>query len=196
MAKVEIEDTELAALRAAAKNAEKFQVQAEALTSKLTAAEALAAKLPELEKVVGEYKTRELDNTFKAAGITDAKVRRYFELEHADVPADPATGAKPDLGTWLDGLKAMPADKRPVHLAPFIQGPAAGGAGAGGATRVPANLPDANKGAKGVENASGTFTPEQVRNMNVAELQAAWPALQATLPQLQGFNFPGSEKPN
>lgn len=197
MAKVEIDDTELAALRAAAalgKNAEKFQAQAEALAGKLTAAEALAARVPELEKLTGEYKARELDNTFKAAGLTDPKVRRVFELDYNDLPVDPATNAKPELGTWLDSLKALPTDKRPIHLAPFIQSPTAGAGGT--QQRVAVGLPDANKGTKGVEGAPGAFTQEQIRNMNPAEMKAAWPALQAMLPQLQGFDFPGTGTTN
>ncbi len=192
MAKVEIEDTELNELRKQARDAEKNKALYEATNAKLTEAQAAAAKLPDLEKQLGEFKTRELDGTFAQAGITDAKVRRIFELEHADLAADATTGQKPALGEWLTTMKALPPDKQPAHLAPFLRNPAATPAPGASQSTKGTPPPDANKGAQQVNGAPPAYTPEQIANMSDADFAKSLPALQAAHPELRGLRLPQS----
>lgn len=178
----DIPDAELAELKKKAAAADKAAALAEALQGKLTAAEASAAKVKELEAQVAAHAAERLDATFKAANITDPKIRRVFELEHAEVAA--AEGGEKDLGKWLDGLKAAPADKRPAHLAPFLPAPGqAGGTGgnANGAAGA-GKLPNANKGAGDVTGAPPVFTEAQIAAWTPQEFAANYPKLQALHP--------------
>lgn len=179
----EISDAELKALKDAAKAGEKAQALYDALLPKFQAAEAQLAKLPELEKAVESYKARELDQTYASAGITDAKVRRIFELEYQDLTA-PEGKEKPALGDWLSGLRSQ-ADL-PAHLKPFLA-PAPAGAPAPAAPRAPAGLPDPNKGVKDLTAAKPQFTAEDIDRMSPAEFRAAAPAIAASNPALAGL---------
>jgi hypothetical protein len=187
MPKVEIEDTELAALRAAAKGAEKAQALVDGLQAKLTEAQSAAGKVLDYEARIKAFEAAALDSTFKGAGITDPKVRRIFELEHGDVAAD-AAGQKPALDKWLSDLQAMPSKDRPAHLAPFLPAPQVAGQAA--PVRVAAGLPDASKGVKAVEGAPSQFTAEAIQGMSPEALRQNWPAMQASIPGLSGVALP------
>jgi len=181
MPKVEIEDTELAELRKLAGTATKQSALAEALQGELKTAKDAAARVPGLEAELGQHKAAQLDTTFAGAGITDAKVRKVFQIEFDE---QAATGEK-DLGKWLGGLQGMKPEERPAHLAPFIKAPVAGGAGGNAAgQRGPGGLPDANKGAAGVPNQGGAYTAESIAKMNDAEFKAAFPAISKQFPEL------------
>lgn len=198
MAKVEIEDTELADLRKQAREAEKNKALYEATNAKLTEAQTVAAKVTDLEKQLGEFRTRELDSTFSGAGIVDAKVRKIFELEYADLAADATTGQKPALGEWLSSMKALAPDKQPAHLAPFLKGGAQtpGQQTPGQQTQTRGTpAPDANKGAQQVNGAPPAFTPEQIKNMSDAEFAKNLPALQSAHPELRGIPVPTQTNP-
>lgn len=191
MAKVEIEDTELAELRKLAGTATKQSALAEALQAKVADAEKSAGRLKELEAQAATWAAEKLDTTFKGAGITDPKVRRVFQLEFDEQAA--AEGGQKDLGVWLDGLKAQPADKRPAHLAPFLGAPPAGGTGGNAANQgTRPGLPNANKGAGDVQGAPPAFTPEQVRSWTPKEFAANYPKLQ----QLHPDQFPSIPLPS
>lgn len=197
MPMVEIDDAELKTLRTNAAGFVKQTAIAEALRGELTTAQASAARVPALEAEVGTFKAAQLDSTFAAAGVTDAKVRKVFQLEFDEQAA--VDGGEKDIGKWLTGLQGMEADKRPAHLAPFIKAPATGsdaGGGAGGAgtgTRAP--LPNADKGTKVVQGAPPAFTGEQIGAMDDATFVQNFEKLQATIPGMQGFQLPNGFKP-
>lgn len=185
MAKVEIEDTELADLRKAAAAATKATARAEALEGQLTEARKGESRLKELEAMTATLQAEKLDAVYQGAGVSDAKIRRVFELEWEEVSQ--AEGGPKDLATWLGELKADPA-KAPAHLAPFLgaAAPAAGKGGPAGGQRAP--LPNANKGAgPGPGADTGTFSAEQIEKMTPAELAAALPAITQQYPELAAF---------
>ena len=157
MPMIEIDDKELGELRKQANAGAKSTALAEALQDQLKTAKEAAARVPDLEAQIGQFRTAQVDQTFNGAGLTDAKVRRVFQLEFDEQAA--AEGGEKELGKWLGGLQALEADKRPAHLAPFLTAPKAadGGAGAAGGTgagvRPPTGgkLPDADRGANAVD---------------------------------------------
>lgn len=161
MPNVEIDDKELADLRKAAKDAAKAVAQAEALAGQLTEARAGATRLAELEEQAKGWQAERLEATFTGAGIKDAKVRRVFQLEFDEQAA--VEGGEKDLGKYLASVQALPADKRPAVLAPFLGAPgkpgAANPAGPGQRTGV---IPADSKGAKDLEGAPPEFTPESI----------------------------------
>jgi hypothetical protein len=185
MPKIEIEDTELAALRASAKAGEKAQALADGLQAKLAEAQASAGKVPDYEARIKAFETAALDSTFKGAGITDPKVRRIFELEHSDV-APAADGSKPVLDKWLSDLQALPPKDRPAHLAPFLPAPQVAGAPP---PRVAAGLPDASKGALPVQGAPAQFTAEAIKAMSPDQYRENRTAILAANPEIASF-FP------
>jgi len=184
MPKVEIEDTELAALRASVKAGEKAQALVDGLQGKLTETQAAVGKVADYEARIKAFETAQLDSTFKGAGITDPKVRRIFELEHADV-APGADGAKPALDKWLSDLQAMPAKDRPAHLSPFLPAPGAVVA----PPRVAAGLPDASRGALPVQGAPAQFTAEAIKGMSPEQYKANRSAILAANPEIAPY-FP------
>jgi len=184
MLKVEIEDTELAALRASAKAGEKAQALVDGLQGKLTEAQAQAGRVPDLETKIKTFEAQVLDGTFKAAGIVDPKVRRIFELEHVDV-APAADGTKPALDKWLSDLQAMKPADRPAHLSPFLPAPGAVVA----PPRVAAGLPDASKGALPVQGAPAQFTADAIKGMTPEQYRANRSAILAANPEIAPY-FP------
>lgn len=184
MPKVEIEDTELAALRASAKAGEKAQALVDGLQGKLTEAQASAGKVADYEAKIKAFEAAQLDSTFKGAGITDPKVRRIFELEHADVAAG-ADGTKPALDKWLSDLQAQKPADRPAHLAPFLPAPGAPAA----PPRVAAGLPDASKGALPIQGAPAQFTAEAIKGMSPEQYRSNRSAILAANPEIAPY-FP------
>lgn len=195
MAKVEIEDTELAELKKQATASAKATALAEALKGELDKAKAGETRLKELEAQAATWAAEKLDATFTAAGIADAKIRKVFQLDFDEQAAE-ATGEK-DLGKWLTGLRELPADKRPAHLAPFLAAPGNVAAGAGqggagtGAKRDPVKLPDPNKGAGNPAGSNTVFSPEAVAKMGPEEFRANFAALKAQIPELAHIVLPG-----
>lgn len=189
MAKIEIEDTELAELRKAAKDAEKALARAEALAGQLTEAQKGTTRLAELEEQAKGWAAERLDTTFKAAGISDPKIRKVFNLEFEEQAT--VDGGEKDLGKWLEGLTALPADKRPAHLAPFLPKPGVGGNDA--SKRSPANLPDPNKNTGPAAGSDPPYTAEAVEQMTADEFRAHIPALTKVVPQLAGVQIPGQK---
>jgi len=193
MAMVEIDDNELAKLRKDAAAGTKATAALEAFQGKLKAAEEAAARVPALEAEVGQFKAAQLDATFKGAGIEDPKVRKLVQMEFDEQAA--TDGGEKDLGKWLSGLQAMEPDKRPPLLAPFIKTPAAGtagaGAGAGGnAAGTKVDLPNLDKGAKGVQGAPAAVTAEQIARMTPAEFAKNFETLKAQIPGLANITRP------
>jgi len=195
----EIDDKELAELRKQANNAAKNAAMVEALQAKLATAETAAARVAELEAEVTTFKAAQVEATFTGAGISDAKIRRVFQLEFDEQAA--GEGGQKDLGAWLKGLVEAPADKRPAHLAPFLPAPgkAAGGAGGNGAGTGAGQrrgvLGDENKNTRGVEDPAPEFTPEKIASMTPQEFAAALPRLAQAEPALAGFQLPPSLRP-
>lgn len=196
MPDVTIDDKELAELKKLAGSATKTSAALEALQGELTTAKAAAARVAALEAEVGTYKAAQLDQTFVSAGITDAKVRRVFQLEFDEQAAE-ATGEK-DLGKWLGALQTMEADKRPALLAPFIKAAGAGGqpAGTGAAGAAGAGgLPNADKGAREVQGAPTSITVESIEKMDNESFAANFAKLKAAIPGMQGFELPPGFRP-
>lgn len=180
----EIDDKELAELRKQAAAGAKAAAQAEALQGQLSALQAEAGKVKSLEEQLTTLRAAQVDATFTAAGITDAKVRRFFELEHAEVAA--AEGGEKDLGKWLSGLQALEPDKRPAHLAPFLGRPAQG-ASAGGGQRTAAPPANGDKGAKGPAADAPTYTAEAIAKMGPEEFQQNFAAIAKEFPDVAAF---------
>lgn len=189
----EIDDEELAALR---KNAALY----EGLLPKYTDAETKLKDLVPLQERVKALEGEKLESVWTGAGITDPKVRRIFQLEFDEQAAGDA-GEK-DLGAFLTGLKALEADKRPAHLAPFLTSPGAtGGAGGGqggqggnagqGAGQRTNVLPNSGKGAKEVEGAPPDLTPEKVLGTSSEEFRGMWGRLQKEVPGVANLPLPG-----
>jgi hypothetical protein len=179
----EISEADLKALQDQAKAGAKAQALYDGLLPKYTALEASASKVATLEEQIAGYKTRELDQTFAAQGITDPKVRRIFELEHGDVVA-PEGGEKPAIGEWLTSLRAQ-ADI-PAHLKPFLP-PAGAPAPAPAAARVAAGLPDPNKGAKDMAAGGSQFSAQNIDAMTLDQFKANAAAIAASNPALAGI---------
>jgi len=180
----DISEQELADLRKVAKEGAKAQALYDGLRPQFDDLQKQVATLPELQKQVETYKARELDSTFAQAGVKDAKVRRIFELEYADLQA--AEGQeKPALDAWLKGLQESPADKRPAHLAPFLTAPTVVPPGA---PPPKVGTPDPNKGASQVQGAPAQFSPETVRTWTPEMLKQNAPALEAQYPELKGLS--------
>lgn len=180
MAKIEIEDTELADLKKAAAAGARSAALADALRGELDTAKAGLGKLKDLEAQVATLAAEKLDAVYSGAGITDAKIRRVFDLEFEELSA--AEGGPKDLGKWLGELKADPT-KAPAHLSPFLSQAKAPAGGAGGGQRSP--LPNGNRGAAGgVDASTDTFSAEQIEKMTPQELQAVMPTLVQQHPEL------------
>lgn len=179
----EISEAELATLKAAAKNAEKYQALYEALLPKHNEATEKLKQLPDLEAQVSQFKARELDQTYASHGVTDPKVRKIFDMEYNDLTAE-AGKEKPALGEWLSSLRTQ--SDLPPHLKPFLA-PAGAPAPAAVPARTPAGLPDANKGAKDVQAPPATFSAEAIHNMSLDQFKAAIPAIAASHPALAGI---------
>lgn len=195
----EIDDKELADLRAKARNADKLQAQLDALNTRIPGLEQAAARVTELETEVNGHRARALDATYEGVGIKDPKVRRLFQMEFDEQAA--AEGGVKDVGAYLKGLVDLPADQRPAHLAPFLPKPGAaagtGQAGAGqqgqGRTGV---VPNADKGVKaGVDASADAITPDAIAKMGASELAATYARLQAANPGLYGTSLPAGLKP-
>lgn len=177
----EISEQELAELRKAAKEGAKAQALYDGLKVEYDKLKPLEARVPELESQVKAFHAEKLDGQFKAAGVTDPKIRKIFEMEYADLQA--AEGQeKPALDAWLKSLQESPADKRPAHLAPFLAAPPAAGAAGAPPPRVAA--PDVNKGASGVQGAPSQFTPEMISKWTPEQLRQNASALEAQFPGL------------
>lgn len=168
----EIPDAELAALRAATKAGERAQALYDGLKVEYDKLKPLETRVPELEAQVKTFQAEKLDATFAAAGVTNPSIRRIFDLEYQELSVE-AGKEKPPLADWLAGLRALPADKRPAHLAPFLTGQGTQANNQTGTqTRTPAGLPDTSKGAQQVQGAGSQFSAEQVKNMSPAEFRA------------------------
>ena len=182
----DISDADLKALKDAAKAGEKAQALYDGLKVEYDRLKPLEARLPELEGQIKTFQAERLDSTFKAAGVTDPKVRRIFDLEYQDLQPE-AGKEKPALGDWLTGLQALPADKRPAHLAPFLQAPAAANqTGTSTTIRTPANLPDATKGTQPIQGAGSNFTADAIEKMSPTEYRQNRDAILAST----GINAP------
>ena len=180
----EISQADLDALNAAAKAGEKHKALYDALLPKFQALEASAGKVAALEEQIAGYKTRELDQTFAAQGITDPKVRRIFELEHGDLAA-PEGKEKPTIGEWLASLRTQP--DLPAHLKPFLPPAGAPAPAAPPPARAHAGLPDPNKGAKDMAPGGSQFSAERINAMSLEEFKANAPAIAASNPALAGI---------
>lgn len=189
----EISQADLDALNAAAKAGEKYKALHEALLPKFQALEASAGKVATLEEQIAAFKTRELDQTFAAQGITDPKVRRIFELEHGDVVA-PEGKEKPALGEWLSSLRSQ--TDLPAHLKPFLPPAGAPAPAAPPPPRTPAGLPDANKGAKDMAAGGSQFSAQNIDAMTLDQFRANAAAIAASNPALSGItNAPALKQP-
>ncbi len=197
MAMVEIDDKELAELRKTATAGAKATAALDAFQGELKTAKEAAARVPALEAEVGQFKAAQLDGVFKGAGIEDPKVRKLVQMEFDEQAA--TDGGEKDLGKWLGGLQAMEPEKRPPLLAPFIKTPAAAGAagnaaGAGaGAGGQNVELPNLDKGAKGVQGAPAAVTAEQIERMSTADFAKNFETLKAQIPGLANVNLPGAK---
>jgi hypothetical protein len=180
----EISEADLKALQDQAKAGARYQALYDGLLPKYTAMEASAGKVAALEEQIAGYKTRELDQTFAAQGITDPKVRRIFELEHGDVVA-PEGKEKPAIGEWLTSLRTQ-ADL-PAHLKPFLPPAGAPAPAAPPPPRTPAGLPDPNKGAKDMAAGGSQFSAQNIDAMTLDQFRANAAAIAASNPALAGI---------
>lgn len=171
MARVEIEETELAALKRQA-------AKAEAELEKYKDYDAIKGERDTYKVRLGELNASREKAAFEQLGVTSEKARRFLAMEFESLPAE---GKPADVTAWLEGMKAAP-DKIPADLAPFIQIPAAGAQPAGAGQRPAVNVPNTNTGASTPPVVPGTFTPEQVEKMSFEEMKANLPALIAQEP--------------
>lgn len=179
----EISEAELATLKAAAKNAEKYQALYDALLPKHNEVTEKLKQLPDLEAQVLQFQAREVEQTYAAHGITDPKLRKIFEMDFDELQPE-AGKEKPTRGEWLSSLRTQ--SDLPPHLKPFLA-PAGAPAPAAVPARTPAGLPDANKGAKDVQAPPATFSAEAIHNMSLDQFKAAIPAIAASHPALAGI---------
>lgn len=182
MAKVEIEDTELAALRRQA-------AKAEAELEKYKDYDAIKGERDTYKTRLGELNAGREKAAFEALGVQGEKAQKFLKVEFDGLPAE---GKPSDIVSWLESMKAD-ATKIPADLAFVFQIPAAGAQPAGAAPPPAVNVPNTNAGAVTPPIVPGTFTPEQVENMTIAELRANLPALVAQDPAIgkavEMFNY-------
>jgi hypothetical protein len=209
VAKVEVEESELAALKLKVeKSATEAALWKDKASAKDKEFESLkTAHQAELAKVQ-ESGLRE--KAFAGRGIEDTKIRRYFELDFEEQKA--AKDGEADFGKWLASLEG---DKVPAHLSPFLK-PAAAGQGQqqqGQSQQQQSqqqgqqqqgqqqqgqqrrDMPNTNKGAGAGQQGGVSFTPEQIASMTDEQFIAAMPALRASNPELAGMFVPGVTTP-
>lgn len=176
MAKVEIEEGELAALR-------RQVAKLEADVERTKDYDAVKGELGTAKARLGELNAGREKAAFEQLGVTSEKAQKFLRLEYDGLPAE---GKPADVVAWLEGMKAD-ATKIPADLAPFIKPPTPGaGGGAGAGTQALAGaVPNTNTGAAVPPVVPGTFTPEQVEKMSFEELKANLPALLAQEPGLR-----------
>lgn len=121
--RIDEKNAQILALTNEVKETKRKAAAYDALEPQWQEAQTKLAELPTLAERLKAYETEKIDGIYTAAGVTNDKVRKLFQMEF-DEQASTETGEK-DLGKWIAATRALPADQRPVLLAPFLGGPAA-----------------------------------------------------------------------
>lgn len=185
MAKVEIEDTELAQLR---RQIAKLEAESEQRKDY----DAIKGERDTYKTRLGELNAGREKSAFEALGVTSEKAQRFLRMEFEALPAE---GKPADVTAWLEGIKAAP-DKIPADLASFIKMPAAG-APSQAPSAPSAPVPNANTGAAPPPTGAPKWSAEAISQMSPEEYAARRAEILSSSPTLQAMTrgLPGLDSP-